>query len=120
MIRRPPRSTLFPYTTLFRSFSLMEAFHPPRTLLGQHYPATLSANILSRDLFFRIRERAQLAEFRHSATGTSSNGANLGTLRLMCFEVGGGAGYLAHITRCSPGCSVPHHMSRILFPSSNV
>src|SRR3712207_6984604 len=23
MIRRPPRSTLFPYTTLFRSFSLM-------------------------------------------------------------------------------------------------
>src|SRR2546422_10619812 len=30
MIRRPPRSTLFPYTTLFRSFSVppqAEAFH---------------------------------------------------------------------------------------------
>src|SRR5258706_15596888 len=26
MIRRPPRSTLFPYTTLFRSFRLREAF----------------------------------------------------------------------------------------------
>src|SRR5258708_18493539 len=25
MIRRPPRSTLFPYTTLFRSFSSMKA-----------------------------------------------------------------------------------------------
>src|SRR5260370_38731724 len=25
MIRRPPRSTLFPYTTLFRSFSIMAA-----------------------------------------------------------------------------------------------
>src|SRR3712207_8245397 len=25
MIRRPPRSTLFPYTTLFRSYALMEA-----------------------------------------------------------------------------------------------
>src|SRR5258708_31943794 len=25
MIRRPPRSTLFPYTTLFRSFSLLVA-----------------------------------------------------------------------------------------------
>src|SRR2546422_3804994 len=25
MIRRPPRSTLFPYTTLFRSFGLMYA-----------------------------------------------------------------------------------------------
>src|SRR3989442_9882571 len=28
MIRRPPRSTLFPYTTLFRSF--MPQFHPAR------------------------------------------------------------------------------------------
>src|SRR4051794_41235191 len=27
MIRRPPRSTLFPYTTLFRSHLLMEAKH---------------------------------------------------------------------------------------------
>src|SRR3712207_8102141 len=26
MIRRPPRSTLFPYTTLFRSFSLRDQF----------------------------------------------------------------------------------------------
>src|SRR2546430_12430464 len=26
MIRRPPRSTLFPYTTLFRSGSVMEAY----------------------------------------------------------------------------------------------
>src|SRR5258708_24917771 len=26
MIRRPPRSTLFPYTTLFRSFALLGAF----------------------------------------------------------------------------------------------
>src|SRR3712207_7707627 len=25
MIRRPPRSTLFPYTTLFRSFSTLDA-----------------------------------------------------------------------------------------------
>src|SRR5256886_4426490 len=29
MIRRPPRSTLFPYTTLFRSFSIHQApFYP--------------------------------------------------------------------------------------------
>src|SRR3712207_8263735 len=32
MIRRPPRSTLFPYTTLFRS--------PPKELLGK-FPARL-------------------------------------------------------------------------------
>src|SRR5258708_39639944 len=29
MIRRPPRSTLFPYTTLFRSQHARMAFHPP-------------------------------------------------------------------------------------------
>src|SRR3712207_7953719 len=30
MIRRPPRSTLFPYTTLFRSFAGSIAFFVPR------------------------------------------------------------------------------------------
>src|ERR1017187_10660113 len=29
MIRRPPRSTLFPYTTLFRSKSYCASQHPP-------------------------------------------------------------------------------------------
>src|SRR2546422_5772725 len=38
MIRRPPRSTLFPYTTLFRSRNFIGAFRPPgfeRRELGQ-------------------------------------------------------------------------------------
>src|SRR3712207_6897692 len=30
MIRRPPRSTLFPYTTLFRSRSRSRSVRPPR------------------------------------------------------------------------------------------
>src|SRR5258708_18743571 len=34
MIRRPPRSTLFPYTTLFRSLS--GALPPPRSPLINH------------------------------------------------------------------------------------
>src|SRR5256885_7274663 len=34
MIRRPPRSTLFPYTTLFRSVSLTEQW---KLLLGLRY-----------------------------------------------------------------------------------
>src|SRR3712207_8766517 len=34
MIRRPPRSTLFPYTTLFRSFLEMAA--PARTFRAGH------------------------------------------------------------------------------------
>src|SRR5438309_6370420 len=35
MIRRPPRSTLFPYTTLFRSFSSL-ALAGDRPLLDHH------------------------------------------------------------------------------------
>src|SRR5437868_12711316 len=41
MIRRPPRSTLFPYTTLFRSRNRDQRFHssgwpPDRKLAGHH------------------------------------------------------------------------------------
>src|SRR5258708_31918623 len=35
MIRRPPRSTLFPYTTLFRSESLSGSADPRTSLGGQ-------------------------------------------------------------------------------------
>src|SRR3712207_7136040 len=34
MIRRPPRSTLFPYTTLFRSLSLIAGIAPMFGFLG--------------------------------------------------------------------------------------
>src|SRR3989442_12050788 len=34
MIRRPPRSTLFPYTTLFRSLAFMQ--NPPPIEIGGH------------------------------------------------------------------------------------
>src|SRR3712207_7344702 len=33
MIRRPPRSTLFPYTTLFRSYLLAKRTHAPGLVL---------------------------------------------------------------------------------------
>src|SRR2546422_6946040 len=38
MIRRPPRSTLFPYTTLFRSRAPREAFRRPRGGCGAPRP----------------------------------------------------------------------------------
>src|SRR2546426_8987371 len=46
MIRRPPRSTLFPYTTLFRSLS--------DELAGESQ-AALEAELRSRGLFFGER-----------------------------------------------------------------
>src|SRR3989440_6920713 len=40
MIRRPPRSTLFPYTTLFRSTSFGDGGRQPGQFFGVHSIAT--------------------------------------------------------------------------------
>src|SRR3712207_8425379 len=37
MIRRPPRSTLFPYTTLFRSYAVISPFTWPSTIRINRY-----------------------------------------------------------------------------------
>src|SRR2546430_9802367 len=43
MIRRPPRSTLFPYTTLFRSLLILPApKRPRRSASGASWPAPRS------------------------------------------------------------------------------
>src|SRR5256885_11359936 len=71
MIRRPPRSTLFPYTTLFRSEGgarVSTAEHPRRaaellTALGEYRPArqaflaTLGLPASNRDPFAEFSEQ---------------------------------------------------------------
>ena len=47
MIRRPPRSTLFPYTTLFRSTGIMKDGYPVFTLIG--YLGLLRINELDKE-----------------------------------------------------------------------
>src|ERR1043166_10139936 len=51
MIRRPPRSTLFPYTTLFRSENVNESFLLPETgeerEVGVHREARLAPALQS-------------------------------------------------------------------------
>src|SRR2546430_8862958 len=49
MIRRPPRSTLFPYTTLFRSVSLLANRATTR-------PTALSSDVASRVRSYRTLE----------------------------------------------------------------
>src|SRR2546422_7438316 len=44
MIRRPPRSTLFPYTTLFRSHQERERVRLARLGRSAHRPAWLSSS----------------------------------------------------------------------------
>src|SRR5256884_6197149 len=81
MIRRPPRSTLFPYTTLFRSrSSVWLSFHvksgnerstPRRALVGQP-PSSGSA---ARLLFLEARGRpCACAQDRKSTRLNSSHG----------------------------------------------
>src|SRR2546422_10981300 len=50
MIRRPPRSTLFPYTTLFRSFWLPTSVRPDLLPITYPNPSTAAAIAFAADL----------------------------------------------------------------------
>src|SRR3712207_8450510 len=50
MIRRPPRSTLFPYTTLFRSL---------KALVGHHHGESEAAQELGLRIITYMRDRAK-------------------------------------------------------------
>src|SRR3989454_3273543 len=48
MIRRPPRSTLFPYTTLFRSIAALHALPVPSAEVELDFPTLLDITFASR------------------------------------------------------------------------
>src|SRR3712207_7427344 len=56
MIRRPPRSTLFPYTTLFRSVEHVSLARAT-ALGGEHMPLDAVGDVDETDV--RVDERAQ-------------------------------------------------------------
>src|SRR5256885_13024672 len=58
MIRRPPRSTLFPYTTLFRSIRHQSRFRialRQGASLGQRHPAELDSSGISGNRLHHIQ-----------------------------------------------------------------
>src|SRR5256885_12504108 len=74
MIRRPPRSTLFPYTTLFRSAEagLLEKLLPELKLAFEHgRPANDSARVLVRALECAAAERLGLADRKSTRLNSS-------------------------------------------------
>src|SRR3712207_7082180 len=85
MIRRPPRSTLFPYTTLFRSLRL-----PEPVVTRQEFDAGIRrlqeginrdaarVNTVSRDLeTLRTRVTAVVADTDRKSTRLNSSHANI-------------------------------------------
>src|SRR5258707_10983468 len=52
MIRRPPRSTLFPYTTLFRSNAVARARGKARSLLTPDFPRKVRRSSIRPPLRF--------------------------------------------------------------------
>src|SRR3712207_8644928 len=67
MIRRPPRSTLFPYTTLFRSLSMRAVTGKPIKLIGtgekvdaleEFHPQRVASRILGMGDIVSLVERA--------------------------------------------------------------
>src|SRR3712207_8175453 len=66
MIRRPPRSTLFPYTTLFRSVGEEQPHvHPRLRPLGQRAPHVAVGDEVRRgevDAFPRARQRGPVEQ----------------------------------------------------------
>src|SRR2546429_3692322 len=54
MIRRPPRSTLFPYTTLFRSHEHRDLLHP-----GRHRPDRSGDHHVGLELQLEVEPRSE-------------------------------------------------------------
>src|SRR3989440_2162471 len=93
MIRRPPRSTLFPYTTLFRSLAYqvidtctgdlggpayrkydLEAWMPGRGQSGEYGEVTSTSNCTdyqARRLNIRCKPKTGKARFAHTLNGTA-------------------------------------------------
>src|SRR3712207_7062327 len=69
MIRRPPRSTLFPYTTLFRSWFLQVQvpFLPSGISLDQLFgPASLALLLLCQGLESRVDRKSTRLNSSHA------------------------------------------------------
>src|SRR2546426_8353887 len=74
MIRRPPRSTLFPYTTLFRSFWLLLRIGQGSALtLALAVGSLAAAGNYSRDQLFYLYALLPLAVDRKSTRLNSSH-----------------------------------------------
>src|SRR5438876_8015600 len=64
MIRRPPRSTLFPYTTLFRSLSRTHPYCPRRARVASTFARTEGRSASSADRRSDLRSEEHTSELQ--------------------------------------------------------
>src|SRR3712207_9447757 len=69
MIRRPPRSTLFPYTTLFRSMGVFDYVPDQVTFLRKMVALTTDKVIVAFPGHSLLREPARRLRYRLSGKG---------------------------------------------------
>src|SRR3712207_7895543 len=85
MIRRPPRSTLFPYTTLFRSAGIGSIPNEVLGLLSDHKDIGVNSELLA-DGFVDLIERGVITGTRKRTHRNKAIAANaLGSQRLYEF-----------------------------------
>src|ERR1035441_1987777 len=79
MLRRPPRSTLFPYTTLFRSLRVGRTFEPGGTRrirrIGRPDRADEVCRAMSEAARRALRAAARPAPLKSSPVGTGKRAA---------------------------------------------
>src|SRR2546428_2256378 len=71
MIRRPPRSTLFPYPPLFRSSLLKPGFTSPARARAVHHEGAIRSGFVIRDLGFVTFESRRIPSPERSEEHTS-------------------------------------------------
>src|SRR3712207_8159217 len=78
MIRRPPRSTLFPYTTLFRSARNLRTMLLAPAVRGQHLRSlTSKENAADLETLRALSEDGKLSSADRKSTRLNSSHANI-------------------------------------------
>src|SRR2546430_7842992 len=100
MIRRPPRSTLFPYTTLFRSVILGQIAdrHSLRIAYDNRHEHKVDFALESRDALLRIL--AILCGRSEEHTSELQSQSNLVCRLLLEKKTTEANGYWAHVVSC--------------------